>query len=140
MQSHIDLDQYVEEKYQMTISQMFAISQEYFRERESLCCQDVASLQGYIISTGGGVVCSQKNIELLKKNGMIIYLDRPIQNILQDIDISNRPMLRQGSQKLYELYEQRHPLYMKACDYRIKNYQSINDTVDSIIDYINHNI
>ena len=34
----IDMDQYIEDKYQMSISQMFDISEDYFREREAACC------------------------------------------------------------------------------------------------------
>ena len=45
--------EYIEKKYQCTIPDMFAISEEYFRDRESEACLDMAKLDGYIISTGG---------------------------------------------------------------------------------------
>lgn len=128
----IDIDDYLEEKYQMSISQMFDISEDYFREREHICCQDVAVLDGYIVSTGGGVIKNIKNIEVLKKNGIIFYLDRPVEMIFKDIDISQRPLLKDGPSKLYELYQQRHQLYLDACDYHVYNDSSLEDIVMKI--------
>ena len=92
----IDLDEYLVNKYKMTIPEMFDISENYFRERETECCQDASLLDGYIISTGGGVVKKEENIEYLKKNGIIIYIDRPIINILEDVDTASRPLLKDG--------------------------------------------
>lgn len=132
----IDLDDYLEEKYDMTISEMFDISEDYFRDRESECCQDVAKLSDYIISTGGGVIKKEENIHYLKENGFIIYIDRPISHILQDVDIKNRPLLKDGADKLYQLYEQRHSLYLKACDYHLKNDSSLDEVINKIMTII----
>ena len=128
----IDLDEYLVNKYKMTIPEMFDISENYFRERESECCQDASLLDGYIISTGGGVVKKEENIEYLKKNGIIIYIDRPIINILEDVDTASRPLLKDGPDKLYELFNQRHDLYLKACDYHLINDNTIEDILNQI--------
>ena len=34
----IDMDEYLEKKYEMRISDMFKISEDYFRDHESACC------------------------------------------------------------------------------------------------------
>ncbi len=132
----VDIDEYLEEKYQMTIPEMFDISEDYFREREHICCQDIAKCDGYIVSTGGGVIKNLKNIDVLKSNGIIFYLDRPVENILQDIDISSRPLLKEGSEKLYRLYQERHDLYLQACDYHIYNDSSLENALKQIISII----
>ena len=132
----IDIDEYIEKKYHMSISQMFEISQDYFRKRETICCKELASLDGYIISTGGGVVCNQENMDALKKNAIVFYLDRPVENIIGDIDVASRPLLKDGTNKLYELYKQRHALYIKACDYHIINNGDIDKVIENIISYI----
>lgn len=132
----IDIDDYLEKKFQMTIPEMFDISEDYFRQRETMCCYDVGKLDGYIISTGGGVIKNQENVEALHQNGMIFYLDRPVENIYQDVDTSSRPLLKEGPQKLYELYQQRHHLYLKSCDYHIDNDGTLDETVDKIIECI----
>ena len=38
----IDIDEYLVDKYDMTIPEMFDISEDYFRERETICCQAVS--------------------------------------------------------------------------------------------------
>ena len=120
----------------MTIPQMFEISEDYFRERETICCQEVGQLEGYIISTGGGVIKNSKNIEALRENGMIIYIDRPVEAILNDVEISTRPLLKDGPEKLYDLYHERHELYLQACDFHILNNNSLESVVDHIIQMI----
>ena len=70
----IDMDEYIEKKYQCTIPEMFNISEEYFRDRESEACLDMAKLDGYIISTGGGVIKRKKNREILKQAGKVFYI------------------------------------------------------------------
>lgn len=129
----IDIDEYLVDKYKMTIPEMFDISEDYFRERETICCEEVGRKEGYIISTGGGVIKNQKNIDALHHHGIIIYLDRPVENILSDVEISTRPLLKDGPQKLYELHQQRHQLYLQACDYHILNDKTLENVVNDII-------
>ena len=109
----IDMDQYIEDKYQMSISQMFDISEDYFRERETACCLEIAQQKDCIISTGGGVIQRYENMEALKQSGYIIYIDRPI-----------------------PLYQVRHPLYLQACDYHVDNDGTLEDVCHKIIDLL----
>lgn len=132
----IDIDDYLVQKYHMTIPEMFDISEGYFRERETICCEEVGCLDGYIISTGGGVIKNPKNIEALHKNGLIIYLDRPVENIYRDVDISERPLLKDGPEKLYDLYHERHHIYLDVCDYHVKNETTLDDVVSKITAFI----
>ena len=129
----IDCDEYLVEKYHQTIVEMFDISEEYFRDKETEVCYELSKLDNHIISTGGGVILKDENIQALKSNGIIIYLDRPIDNILTDVETSTRPLLKDGPDKLYQLHQIRHPLYMKACDYHIINDETLEDVLDEII-------
>ena len=72
----IDIDEYIVEKYNQSINEMFAISEDYFRQNETACCKDLADIQDHIISTGGGVILKKENIDYLKKNGIVFYIDR----------------------------------------------------------------
>ena len=132
----IDLDEYLVDKFQMSIPEMFEISENYFRDRETECCQDISSLEGYIISTGGGVIKRKENIQYLKQNGIVIYIDRPISHILKDVDTASRPLLKEGPDKLYELYKQRHELYIDACDYHLINDGSLEEIIQKILNVI----
>lgn len=128
----IDLDEYIVNKYKQSINEMFLISEEYFRERETICCKEVAALHNHIISTGGGIIKNHSNSEVLKENGIIIYIDRPIDRILTDVEIQNRPLLKEGSQKLYDLYKQRDKAYKVAANIHIIN----DDTLEVVVDRI----
>lgn len=132
----IDIDEYIVEKHQQTIPEMFAVSESYFRDNETDGCKDVSKLSGHIISTGGGVILKPINVEYLKQNGTIIYVDRPIDNILTDVQVASRPLLKEGPQKLYDLDKQRHQLYLDACDYHIINDDSLDNITDKIIDIV----
>ena len=135
----IDIDEYLVDKYDMTIPEMFDISEDYFRERETICCQEVGLLENYIISTGGGVIKNPKNIEALQRNGIIIYIDRPVELILSDVEIAARPLLKDGPDKLYKLYKERHQRYLDVCNCHIQNTSSLEDVVEKIIKIIKEN-
>ncbi|WP_294581857.1 shikimate kinase [uncultured Thomasclavelia sp.] len=129
----IDIDEYIVDKFNQTINEMFDVSEAYFRNNETECCKELASLHGHVISTGGGVILKSENIEYLKSNGIIIYIDRPIENIVEDVHVASRPLLKEGPQKLYDLDKQRHQLYLDACDYHLINDGTLEEIVDEII-------
>lgn len=130
----IDMDEYLMDKHCCTINDMFAISEDYFRDQESEACRDLSKLDGYIISTGGGVVKRKKNSEILRQTGTVIYLDRPVANIVEDVTTADRPLLKDGPQKLYQLFDERHQLYLDACDYHVHNDGTLADVVNKIIE------
>lgn len=129
----IDIDEYIVTKFKQTIPEMFAISETYFRTNETAGCQDVAKLEGYIISTGGGVVLNTLNMEYLKQNGIIVYIDRPISDILEDVETSTRPLLKDGPQKLYDIEKQRQRLYLDVCDIHLINDDTLENVTDNLI-------
>ena len=132
----IDMDKYIEKKYQCTIPDMFAISEEYFRDRESEACLDMAKLDGYIISTGGGVIKRKENRDVLKQAGTVFYIDRPVDNIVTDVETAHRPLLKDGPEKLYQLFDERHQLYLDSCHYHVKNDGTLTDIVNKIVEDI----
>lgn len=135
----IDMDEYLIDKHQCSINDMFAVSEEHFRDLESQACIDLAKLDGYIISTGGGVVKRNQNSDVLRQTGTVIYLDRPIDNIITDVTTANRPLLKDGPQKLYQLHDERHQLYLDACDYHILNNGTLDEVVNQIVKIIKNN-
>lgn len=129
----IDVDLYIEEHARKTVSEIFEHGEAYFRNLESDAVKELSEKNGLVISTGGGVIKNLDNIKALKKNGTIIFLDRPIDNIITDLKVSKRPLLKQGVHKIYELFDERYELYKNYCDFQITNNGSIDDTIDEII-------
>lgn len=130
--SFIDLDQYIETKWG-SIPSLFEKGEEYFRDIETQAVQAVSELDGAVIATGGGVVKRAENISLLKKKGCLFFLDRPLEDILEDIETSNRPLLKDGKNRLKEVFQERYPLYRKACDVHIQGAKTIEDAVNIVV-------
>ncbi|HBB29828.1 MAG TPA: shikimate kinase [Clostridiales bacterium] len=128
----IDVDTYIEKNEEMTISSMFEISEEYFRQIESKYIEKISKFNSTVISTGGGVVKNECNMLLLKKSSIIIYINRKIEDIISDIDDSIRPLLKDNKERLYELYRQRHHLYQKYCNIEVLNNSNISSIVEKI--------
>lgn len=138
--SFIDLDIYLEDRYQLSINNIFKLhGEKYFRELEHECLQDIIKkylARDIIIATGGGIVESGDNIQLLQKykdNIKVFYLSADIKNIStrlsNNIEKSKRPLIS----NIDELIAKREPLYSKLCDVTIdSNYKSIVEVVDIV--------
>ena len=81
-----------------------------------------------IISTGGGVILNPENVESLKSNSRIYFLDRPLELITATTD---RP-LSQTKQALEQRYNERYEIYCDSCDERIISNGTVQDTVNEI--------
>ena len=111
----IDLDEVIEKKAGISIPQFFAQQGEAaFRQVEHDELITVLSHRTSVISTGGGIVLSVENRELLRKNGYVLFLDRKIEDILTTLDVSHRPALQNIS--LQAMAEKRRPLYLSCAD------------------------
>lgn len=101
--------------------------EEYFRDKESLAVKEASSKQGVIIATGGGAVLREENVICLKRNGVLIYLERSVDKLIDD----DRPLSKNGA--ISRLFAKRKPIYEKVCDKKVSNDGDINDTVREIL-------
>ncbi|MBX7242370.1 MAG: shikimate kinase [Bacteroidia bacterium] len=127
-----DLDQYIEEREQKSISLIFETEGEaVFRDKESKYLKELTEIclesghKGCLISCGGGTPCFGENHTFMKQNGKTIFLNTPFSVVLTRLiqGKQKRPMTQNLSpgeleSKMQELYHQRLPEYMKA-DYII---------------------
>ena len=131
-----DVDVYLEEKEGRLIKDIFSeFGEEHFRDLEEKYTNELSEKNGIIISTGGGVVKRKKNIENLKKNGIVIFLDREPEEIAKE-DHTLRPLL-QDIANIEKLYGERYHLYEGYSDYIVKNNSSLEQVVETIIKIIN---
>ena len=117
----VDMDEFVEQISGCSVSQLFEAGEENFRNWETKACRELAGRKNTVISAGGGVVKRPENIGILHPCCVIIYIDRPVESIFSDICTSTRPLLKDGPQKLYELYRERGDLYRAAADFTVEN-------------------
>ncbi|KNY28607.1 shikimate kinase [Pseudobacteroides cellulosolvens] len=77
-------------------------------------------LKNHVIATGGSVIYSEKSMKHLKRNGILIYLDLPLEAIENRIkNIKTRGIAMGQNQSLQSLYTARKPLYEKYSDFTI---------------------
>lgn len=98
------------------ISSIFASRGEaYFRNLEAEAVKEASKRSGAIIATGGGAVLKRENVEALSQNGIVFFLNRPLEDIVPTDD---RPLSR-DSEALKKRFEERYGLYVSSADYEI---------------------
>ncbi len=120
----LDLDQLIEERYHLKISEIFSIYGEgKFREWETLVLQDTLNQdRAFILASGGGAPCFNDNMDLINSKSTSVYLDVPLPSISRRIQASKanqRPLfqgLDQGeiTLKLKSLLVSREYFYNQA--------------------------
>lgn len=98
----IDLDNYIQDKNQMSVSDLFAkFGEATFRKIERDALHDVAKMSGVVIATGGGTPCFFDNMQFMLDSGRCVYLYvNP--NLLVDRLVrysENRPLLKGKSRE-----------------------------------------
>lgn len=119
----IDTDALVEEKLGMTIAEIFErFGEEYFRTAETAAIKTAANAENAVISTGGGAVLRRENIEILRKNGIVINLEPEEAVIAQRLSgtDSSRPLINGSSgEEILARFRKRQPYY-DNCDIKVK--------------------
>ena len=129
----VDMDAYIVSMENKSIIEMFEISEEYFRNAESTCAKILSKETSLVIAAGGGIIKRKENMDYFKKNSIIVFLNRPPEKIIEDIDIKTRPLLREGRDKVFTLYNERLHLYKKYCHIEVLNDKTLDDAVNEII-------
>jgi len=137
----VDLDDWIEKEAKMTINEIFAkFGEPYFRELEKKIVKKVCrNINNSIISTGGGVILNEENVENLHQAGVLIWLKvNPDKVYERTKNTSYRPLLNcpEPVKKIKELLSLRTPYYIKAADYIVDTSSlTIEEVVTKINDY-----
>ena len=101
-----------------------------FRKAEAEAAELLAKQSGAVIATGGGTVLSPKNMELLRQNGRIYYINRPF----CELSVGGGRPLSQTPEQLLRLFDERKPLYEKYCDSVISSCASAEETAAALLE------
>ncbi|UKI52524.1 MAG: shikimate dehydrogenase [Clostridium sp.] len=125
----IDTDDVVVEKRKESISDIFEkYGEGEFRKEERLAIEELSKENGLVIATGGGAVLDENNVRALKRNGVILFLDRSLENLVATAD---RPLSKDKG-KLKNLFEKRYDVYKSCADAVISADGEIADVVEKI--------
>lgn len=113
----VDVDREIEVKAGANIPWIFDVEgEEGFRVRESRALEELAAKSGQLIATGGGIVLSPSNREIIK-NEFCIYLKAKLPQLVARIGKDKkRPLLQTGDPReiLARILEIREPLYQEV--------------------------
>ena len=125
----IDIDKEIEAAEGKTIPQIFEeLGECGFRDIESRVIANVSSKQNCVIATGGGAVLREQNVTLLKGNGKVYFIDRPLKMLITTDD---RP-LSSNRDDLTKRYNERYDIYCRVADKKVVNNGKLDTAIDDI--------
>ena len=125
----IDVDKVIEEVEGKTIPQIFEeVGESGFRDIESRVIANISLKQNAVISTGGGAILREQNVTLLKGNGKIYFIDRPLELLITTDD---RP-LSSNRDDLIKRYNERYDIYCRVADKKIVNDKNKSTVINRI--------
>ena len=132
-----DTDEEIENRTGASIDWIFDLEgEEGFRKRESGVLEEMVQKNSVVLSTGGGIILSENNRELLSSRGTVFYLATPISVQLErTAKDKDRPLLKNGDpgQILQELHEKRKNLYKSVSDHIVETEDKSSQEVASEI-------
>ncbi len=122
----VDLDEEIVKTAGCSIPDIFAAEgEDGFRARETAETRRFGKEGRQLLSCGGGAVKRPENLRALRQNGVVLFIDRPVEALAVGGD---RP-LSSSMDALREMEAQRRPLYLAAADAVIPN----NGTLDNAL-------
>lgn len=87
-----------------------------------------------VIATGGSMVLSEKAMEHLKENGVVVWLETPLSQISDRMpdDLTDRGIAAPQNMTIRQIYEQREPLYARYADLIVASKNGEDDTAHQV--------
>ena len=134
--SFVDLDQYIEEEYSTSISNLFKERGESgFREIERESLIELSDRKDILIACGGGTPCFFNNMELMNNIGITVWLDASIDVLHARLSEakSQRPLISNlNDEELREYITE--SLNKRNIYYSQANHRFVADKLDNIKD------
>ena len=126
-----DTDAIVAQSIRGPVNDFFALyGEEKFRRAETGALALLTRARPMIISTGGSTVMNPENRHIMRSWGRIVWIDRPLEEILTDIKLDRRPTLREGGlAEVERIYRERMPVYRDLADVTVRNDQGYHMAV-----------
>ena len=135
--ARFDSDALVSAKFGISIPEIFAKHGETaFRDAETAALRDFSPTRPAIIVTGGGIVLRDENVDLLKRLGIVVWLEAEEETLFERASRrGNRPLLQTENprESFATILRTRAPLYAKAADIRVDTTKLKHDQVADLI-------
>ena len=94
---------------------IFLCTEKEFRDIESQITKEISKKNGIVIATGGGCILREENVDALRSNGRLYFIDRDIENLTPT---DSRPLATK-KEAIKKLYEARYDTYIRVSDVKI---------------------
>ena len=122
----IDLDEEIVKADGRSIPDIFAAEgEDGFRAKESAQTARFAKEGRQLLSCGGGIIKRGENLRALHQNGVVLFIDRP----LDALTVGGGRPLSSSPEALRQMEAERRPLYLAAADAVIPNSGTVEDAV-----------
>ena len=127
----VDTDEEIEKRCSCSIKELIQTKgEEYFRNLETQIIKEFSSKKYLIISTGGGAILREENINSLKENGIIFFINAK----LERLSASDSRPLSDTKEKLIQFYNERINLYISSADIIVPDMSSAKQEADFILE------
>lgn len=137
---YLDTDVYLSEVTGMDTAELYTnFGEKAFRDAETKLLQLLINAAPGMISTGGGLCLREINQKIMRNHGMIVLIDRPVDDIMQDIRAEKRPFLAlQGREGIEQLYRERMPIYKSVADVILDNSKGFHAGLASLEEIVRY--
>lgn len=120
---YVDMDQRIADGVGCAVADIFErYGEQAFRNAETNTLIQLTREQPSLISTGGGTVLREENRAIMRNFGVIVLIDRPLEDIMGDIKLDRRPLLaKKGLGEVERLYRERIDTYRALADFVLDN-------------------
>ncbi len=126
----VDTDAEIEKRAGCTIKELISTKgEQYFRDLEAEVIREVSANSCCIISTGGGAILREENVNCLKRNGKLFFINADIERLR----VTNDRPLSDTYEKLKKLYAERLEIYQSTADVIVPDMETPDAEANFII-------
>ncbi len=143
--SFIDTDHIIEEKTGVDIPTIFEHEGESgFREREKNILKEISNIENTVVGTGGGIIISPENREIIKNLGFVVYLTADIRELVcRTAQDKSRPLIKNNNTEkvMVDIIKEREKYYENTSNIKIStdNYDTVKISKIIIKNYEKNN-
>jgi shikimate kinase len=131
-----DVDDLIEQREHQTVAAIFASRGEpHFRDAERAVVASLLPERHLVVATGGGTFAEPDNRAAILRDAPAIWLDVPLEQIIQRLPPDNRRPLAADREQLRQLYDSRRLAYRQATLRLDASRAPVEGLVEQILDW-----
>jgi shikimate kinase len=133
----VDIDELIEQRERSTVAEIFARRGEpYFRAVERAVLAEQLGRPHLVVATGGGTFADAQNRAAINGDGASVWLDVPIQRLIDRIPADGRRPLAADRAAFERLYHLRRAAYEQAHIRLDAGRASVDALVEQLVDWL----